>query len=49
MSKPKPSSLTGGMYIYIYRKGGDCRIGLVIPDTPVSVIVVLQSCKKHVN
>ena len=32
-----------------YRKGGGCRIGLVIPDTPVSVILVLQSCKKHVN
>jgi len=32
-----------------YREGGDCRIGLVIPDTPVSAILVLQSCKKHVN
>jgi len=35
------------IYIYIYRKGRDCRIGLVILDTPVSVILVLHSCKKH--
>jgi len=32
-----------------YREEGDCRIGLVIPDTPVSAILELQSCKKHVN
>jgi len=34
---------------YICRKEGDFRICLVIPDTPVSAILVLQSCKKHVN
>ena len=33
----------------MYRKGGDCRIGLVIPDTPVSATLVLQSCEKQVN
>jgi hypothetical protein len=37
------------MYIYIYRKGENCRIVLVIPDTPVSAILVLQSYKKRVN
>jgi hypothetical protein len=33
----------------MYRKGGDVRIGLVIPDTSFSVIQVLQTCKKQVN
>jgi hypothetical protein len=33
----------------IYMKGGDCRIGLVVPDTPVSATLVLQSCNKQVN
>jgi len=37
------------IYIHICRKGGVCRIGLVIPVTPVSAIMVMQSCKKHVN
>jgi len=35
--------------LYIYRKGVDCRIGLVIPDTPASATLVLQSCEKQVN
>jgi hypothetical protein len=37
------------MYNQYYRKGGDCRIGLVIPDTPVSATLVLQPCNKQVN
>jgi hypothetical protein len=31
------------------RKEGDCQIGLVIQVSTVSAILVLQSCKKHVN
>ena len=35
---------------YLYGKWGDCRIGLVIPVTPFSAILMLQSYKKkHVN
>lgn len=30
--------------VLTYRKGRDCRIGLVILDTPVSALLMLQSC-----
>lgn len=33
-------------WIILYRKGGDCRIALVIPDTPVSAILLLHYFKK---
>jgi len=29
----------------MYKNGRDCRVGLLIPDTPVSAMLVLQSCK----
>jgi hypothetical protein len=35
--------------VEIYRKAGDCRIGLVISDTSVSAILLLQSCKKQMK
>jgi len=43
------TTLTVALLPFDSRKRGDCRIGLVIPDTPVLAILVLQSCKKHVN
>jgi hypothetical protein len=33
----------------MYKKGEDCQVDLVIPDTPIVAILLLQSCKKQVN